>query len=211
MAELSWDSVMDALNTNNVPEICLLLMGVVALVIVGYYRSDKDSGLYKAMVAVGVITGIFLVVVAVMAETSWSKGTLLVVTVASFALITRPIKDVNIAAIIGLVVAIWVYLILPDAVSDLNSPFEFLEVLGEGIPRIIVAVVAHHWRKKRGELPALRRVWWLLLLAAAFEIASDAGAVFVPALERLYIPKLICLLAIVFCFVRYAGDTGEKH
>ena len=142
MAELSWDSVMDALNTNNVPEICLLLMGVVALVIVGYYRSDKDSGLYKAMVAVGVITGIFLVVVAVMAETSWSKGTLLVVTVASFALITRPIKDVNIAAIIGLVVAIWVYLILPDAVSDLNSPFEFLEVLGEGIPRIIVAVVA---------------------------------------------------------------------
>ena len=142
MAELSWDSVMDALNTNNVPEICLLLMGVVALVIVGYYRSDKDSGLYKAMVAVGVITGIFLVVVAVMAETSWSKGTLLVVTVASFALITRPIKDVNIAAIIGLVVAIWVYLILPDAVSDLNSPFEFLEVLGEGIPTIIVAVVA---------------------------------------------------------------------
>ena len=76
---------------------------------------------------------------------------------------------------------------------------------------IVAAIVVHHWRKKRAELPTLGRVWWLLLLAAAFEIASDFGAVFIPALELLYIPKLVCLLAIVLLFVRFAGETGEKH
>ena len=76
---------------------------------------------------------------------------------------------------------------------------------------IVAAIVAHHWRTKRAGLPTLRHVWQLLLLTALFEIAADVGAVFIPALEWLYIPKLVCLLAIVLCFVRFAGETGEKH
>ena len=76
---------------------------------------------------------------------------------------------------------------------------------------IVAAVVAHHWRKRRSEIPTLRSVWLLLILAALLEIGADLGAVYVPALAYLYIPQLVCLLGIVLFFVRYAGETGEKH
>ena len=86
MAELSWDSFVDALNSNNVPEILLIVMGVVALAIVFGYKDDKDSTLYKVLVLVGVITGAFMVYVAMAVETGWSKGTLIVLTVAAWNL-----------------------------------------------------------------------------------------------------------------------------
>lgn len=76
---------------------------------------------------------------------------------------------------------------------------------------IVAAIVAHHWRKTRNEIPGLRLVWLLLILSALFEIAADLGAVLIPALEYLYLPQLVCLLWIVILFVRYAGETGEKH
>ena len=76
---------------------------------------------------------------------------------------------------------------------------------------VVAAVVARYWHKTRSEIPTLRNVWWLLLLGALFEIGADLGAVFVPALTLLYIPQLVCLLGIVLAFVRYAGETGEKH
>ena len=142
MAELSWDSFVDALNSNNVPEILLIVMGIVALAIVFGYKDDKDSTLYKVLVLIGVITGAFMVYVAMAVETGWSKGTLIVLTVAAFTLIVRPIKDVNIAAVIGLIVAVWTYLMLPDLVADIQEPFEFIKAIGDGIPRLIVSIVA---------------------------------------------------------------------
>ncbi len=142
MAELSWDSVVDALNTNHIPEIFLLLMGITALAIVWYYKADKESTLYKVLVIAGVVMGAFMVYVALAVETGWDKGTLYILTLASFTLIVRPFKDVNIAAIIGLIVAIWVYLLLPDAVADIQPPFDFIKPIGDGVPRIIVSIVA---------------------------------------------------------------------
>ena len=80
------------------------------------------------------------------------------------------------------------------------------------VPLLIVAlIVAAHWRKTRDALPTLNNVWLFLILSALFGIASDVGAVFVPALEYLYFPQLVCLLWIVLLFVRFAGETGEKH
>ena len=76
---------------------------------------------------------------------------------------------------------------------------------------IVAAVVAHHWRKTRAQLPTLPPVWLLLMLAALFAAAADVGAVYVPALELLYIPQLVCLLWIVVGFVCFAGETGERH
>ena len=142
MAEFTWDSFIDALNSNNVPEILLILMGVIALVIVGYYKDDKDSSTYKLVMILGVAIAIFMIYVAMAVDTGWSKGTLIVLTVACFTLIVRPIKDVNIAVIIGLIVAVWVYLILPGLVGDVQEPFDFIQVIGSGIPRLIVSIVA---------------------------------------------------------------------
>ena len=76
---------------------------------------------------------------------------------------------------------------------------------------IVAAVVARHWYVTRAEVPTLRNVWWLLVLGVLFEIGADLGAVFVPALTYLWVPELVCLLGIVLAFVRYAGETGEKH
>lgn len=142
MAEFTWDSFIDALNSNNVPEILLILMGVIALVIVGYYKDDKDSSMYKLVMVLGVAIAAFMIYVAVAIDTGWSKGTLIVLTVACFTLIIRPIKDVNIAVIIGLIVAVWVYLILPGLVGDVQEPFDFIQVIGSGMPRLIVSIVA---------------------------------------------------------------------
>lgn len=142
MAELSWDSFVETLNSNNVPEILLLLMGVVALAIVFAYMNDKESVLYKILMIAGVAMGAFMVYVAMAIETGWDKGTLIVLTVAAFTLIVRPIRNVNVAAVIGLIVAVWVYLILPDLVNPLEPPFDFLHPLASGIPRLIVAIVA---------------------------------------------------------------------
>ena len=48
----------------------------------------------------------------------------------------------NIAAVIGLIVAVWVYLMLPDLVADIQEPFDFIKVIGDGVPRIIVSIFA---------------------------------------------------------------------
>ena len=75
----------------------------------------------------------------------------------------------------------------------------------------VAAIVAWHWRKTRSALPTLRHVWLLLSLAALFEIAADFGAAYAPATALLCIPELVCLLWIVTMFVRFAGETGERH
>lgn len=142
MAEFSWDSVVDALNTNNVPEVLLIVMGFLTLAIVMYYRQDKGSKAYKALMLIGVLVGLFMVYVGVFIETGWSNGTKMILTVACFALIVRPIRNVNIAVIIGLIVAVWVYLMLPDAVSGFDGNLEFLRGVGQGAMRIIVALIA---------------------------------------------------------------------
>ena len=80
------------------------------------------------------------------------------------------------------------------------------------VPLLIIAlIVSASWRKTRDALPTLKNVWWLLALSALFGVAADFGMVFVPALELLYLPQLVCLLAIVALFVRFAGETGELH
>jgi len=76
---------------------------------------------------------------------------------------------------------------------------------------IVAAVVAWHWHKTRDALPTLRSVWPALVGSAIFGVAADLGAVFIPALELLWIPQLACLLWIVLRFVRFAGETGELH
>ena len=120
----------------------VLMWVLIALVIVAYYRDDKDSATYKLVMILGVAIAVFMIYVAVAIDTGWSKGTLIILTVACFTLIVRPIKDVNIAVIIGLIVAVWVYLLLPGLVADVQAPFEFIKAIGEGIPRLIVSIVA---------------------------------------------------------------------
>ena len=129
-----WQSLIDTLNSNHVPEIVLLLVGIVALFIVYMYLKDNDSPGYKLAVTIGVLMGIIMVAICVVAKAG--TGTTIIIAIACFALIIRPFRDVHFAVILALLVMVIVYLLLGDITQQ---PFD---VLNHGWPRIIVAFVA---------------------------------------------------------------------
>ena len=129
-----WQSLSDTLNSNHVPEVVLLLVGIVALFIVYMYLKDNDSPGYKLSVLVGVIIGAIMVLLCVTAKPG--TGTTVIVAIACFALIIRPFRDVHFAVIIALMIMVIVYLMLGNITQE---PFD---ILNHGWPRIIVAFVA---------------------------------------------------------------------
>lgn len=138
MAESSgstdWQSLADTLNSNHIPELVLLLVGIVALFVVYMYLKDNDSPGYKLAVTIGVLMGIIMVAICVVAKAG--TGTTIIIAIACFALIIRPFRDVHFAVILALLVMVIVYLLLGDITQQ---PFD---VLNHGWPRIIVAFVA---------------------------------------------------------------------
>ena len=138
MAESSgstdWQSLADTLNSNHIPELVLLLVGIVALFVVYMYLKDNDSPGYKLAVTIGVLIGIIMVAICVIAKAG--TGTTIIIAIACFALIIRPFRDVHFAVILALLVMVIVYLLLGDITQQ---PFD---VLNHGWPRIIVAFVA---------------------------------------------------------------------
>lgn len=66
------------------------------------------------------------------------------------------------------------------------------------------------YRKTVGQIRTLDKVWLWLLGAAALEIASELGAVVVPALETLHLAALVCLSGLLLSFVRFSGgENGD--
>ena len=129
-----WQALSETLNANHVPEIVLLLAGIVALFIVYMYLKDNDSPSYKLSVLIGVIIGAIMVFLCVTCKAG--TGTTIIIAIACFALIIRPFRDVHFAVIIALMVMVVVYLLLGDITQE---PFD---VLNHGWPRIVVAFVA---------------------------------------------------------------------
>ena len=135
-SSFDWQAFSDNLNANHVPEIMLALVGVIALLIVFSYLSDKDSPRYKLMVLLGVIIGALMVVLCVTSPMKTATGTTVIVAIGCFALIIRPFRDVHFAVIIALLVMAVVYILLGSITQE---PFD---ALATGWPRIIVAFVA---------------------------------------------------------------------
>jgi len=121
--------------------IVLLLGGVMALIIVAMYLKDKESGKYKACVAIGTILGILIVVLAVLEGYHAQTYTKVLIALAAFALIIRPIREVHIAVIVGLLVMAVVYIALGSLNGQTLGDFD-LTVLSQGWPRVIIAFVA---------------------------------------------------------------------
>ena len=141
--EETWNSFQDLLNQNNVPEICLAIMGVLTLAMVFAYKDDDGSLTYKLLVTLGVIFGVFMVYVSLAIDTGWALGTLIICTVACFTLIIRPLRNVKIELIVGLLVLAWMYIYL-GTLEGTTIDFLFdidLSFLATGVPRIVVAVV----------------------------------------------------------------------
>lgn len=141
--EEAWTNFQDLLNQNNVPEICLAIMGILTLAIVFAYKGDKESFTYKLLVGLGVIFGAFMVYVSMAVDTGWGLGTLILCIIACFTLIIRPFREVRIDLIVGLIVVAWMYIYLGTlAGASVNLIVDVdLSFLADGIPRIVVAVV----------------------------------------------------------------------
>jgi len=131
-----WQSLSDTLNSNHVPEIVLILVGVIALLIVFTYLKDRESGKYKLMVLLGVILGVIMIALCLTSDLKTATGTTIIVAIGCFALIIRPFRDVHFAVILAALVMVIVYILLGDITKE---PFD---ALNNGWPRIIVAFVA---------------------------------------------------------------------
>ena len=134
-SDFNWDSIVDTLNANHVPEIFLGVVGVLALIIVYTYVKDKDGVAYRTVMLIGVFMGIIMALLCVSSTLRADSWTLLIAVAASFALIIRPFRDVKFAIIIALFAMVLVYVFL----GSLSGNLEFL---ASGWPRIIAAFVA---------------------------------------------------------------------
>ena len=132
---LNWDEIGSALDTYNVPELVLIIMGVLAILIVRQHLKDKESQTYNLLVLTGVIVGALMLFLTVTYREGWATYTLIIVAIASFAMIIRPFRDVHFSALFGLMAAAIVYIYLGSVTGD-------FEILATGWPRIILAFVA---------------------------------------------------------------------
>lgn len=132
---VDWTSLSETLNSYHVPEIALILAGIMAIVIAYLYIKDKDGANYKIAMLLGVLVG---AVTAVMCATSYLKGnmgTLIIVIIACFALVSRPFRDVKFAVVFALFAMIVVYIFLGNLTGG------NFEVLASGWPRIVVSFI----------------------------------------------------------------------
>jgi len=120
----------------HVPEIILLIGGLIALLIVYSYLKDGASAKYKAFMALGVIFGALMIFLSLSSYAEWDIFVSVVIVITGFTLVIRPFREVHFAVIGALLVMALVYVFLGGlAGTDLNF-------LAEGWPRVIVAFVA---------------------------------------------------------------------
>ncbi len=123
---------------DNLPQVILLVGGLLAIAIAVSYVRDKDSGKYKALTALGVVFGAFMALEAVAKYGEWRMVTSVCVAVAAFALIIRPFRDVHFAVVFGLLAMVLVYIGL-GGVTDVSGID--ISFLAENPVRIIVAFI----------------------------------------------------------------------
>ncbi len=118
----------------------LLIGGLLAIVIVALYLKDKESAGYKFVMILGAAFGVLIVILAVIEGFKVQAYTLILIAVAAFTLIIRPIREIHIAAIIGLLIMIVAYIALGQLNGAHLGSID-LTVLSTGWPRIIIAFV----------------------------------------------------------------------
>ncbi len=124
------------------PQIILLLGGLLAVCIALAYAKDKDGGKYKALMAVGFLFGVAMLFEALTMYTTWRTVTAILVALTAYTLIIRPFRNVNFSVIAAMIVVAFVYIWL--ASFDGYSLFGAVDLtfLSQGWVRIIVSFIA---------------------------------------------------------------------
>jgi len=164
---MATEGVTDFVQTH-VPEIILLIGGLIALLIVYAYVKDGASGKYKALMAVGVVFGVLMIALSVSSYAEWATFVAVIIVITGFTLVIRPFRQVHFAVIGALLIMAIVYLFLGGLAGT------FLDILASGWPRIIVAFVVGaiaymimHFVEALIKLFGKLFNWWPFLLVLA--------------------------------------------
>lgn len=159
---------------DHVPEVLLLVGGLIALLIVMTYVKDKSSAKYKLMVFLGLVFGVVMAYEAVTTYGVWRMSTSVIVLVAAFALIIRPFRDVHFAVIIAALVMGLVYIALAGLNGVILLDNIDMSFLSEGWPRIIVAFLCGsvvymvlNFAESLVKMVGKLLNWWPLLMVLA--------------------------------------------
>ena len=167
----------------NVPEVILLLGGLISLAIVSSYIKDKDSAKYKFMTLLGFIFGAIMVFVAYTRHGEWRSATVIFVSVAAFALLIRPLREVHFSVILALLVMGVIYTMLGDLTGSIMG-YDLAE-LSQGYPRIIAAFIGGaivymllHFAEAIVMTVGKILNWWPILLILGLVCIAEAACMF---------------------------------
>lgn len=168
------DSVTDYIY-GHVPELVLLIGGLMALLIVYTYLKDKDSRSYKACMYLGAILGALMIILSVSSYASWAIFTAIVIAITGFTLIIRPFREVQFAVILAIFVMVLAYIFLGGLTGTA------IDIVAAGWPRIIctfligalVYMVANFAEKVIMAFGKLFN-WWPLLLVLSLVCIVEA-------------------------------------
>ncbi len=120
-----------------VPQALMIAGGVIAGYLAVLYLQDRESQKYKASTFLGLLVGLVLLVgsYAVFRDAALPNFSLSVMLLTGFALFFRPIQRIPIAAVVGLLVGVIVYIYL----GEISDPAWELVTVGTG--RIVVSAV----------------------------------------------------------------------
>jgi len=153
---------------NHVPELILLVGGIIALFIVYTYLKDDSSKKYKFLIVLGVIFGALMIFLSISSYTAWKMFPSVVIVITGFTLVIRPFREVHFAVIGALLVMVLAYIFIG---SLAGTPLEFMT---EQWPRLIVAFVLGaiaymilHFAEAIVKLFGKLFNWWPFLLLLA--------------------------------------------
>ncbi|MDR0791347.1 MAG: hypothetical protein LBE47_02280 [Methanomassiliicoccaceae archaeon] len=186
---MEFSDIIDALMSNHIPTVTLMIGGILAIAIACLYMKDRRSERYKPLMVIGTVFGVFMAIIAfnTYGMTGMAMSTSLIMVVAAFTLIIRPFKEVHFAALIALMVIGVVYVLL-GGLADTQ-----LSILSEGWWRIGISVVC-------GAL-----VYSLLHMLES--VVKMAGKV-MNAWPILFVLGAVCILEATMVFMGY-GSTYE--
>ncbi len=167
---------------DHLPEVLLLIGGLLAIAIVVCYVKDKESGKYKVMMALGVIFGVLMALEAVAFYGEWRMVTSVLVSIAAFALIIRPFRDVHFAIIIAVLAMALVYIGLGGLEGYMLFDSVDMSFMAEGIPRIVAAFLIGavvymilNFAESLVKLVGKILNWWPLLLVLGIICIAEAA------------------------------------
>lgn len=134
---MEYVSTIQEFYAGHIPDVVLLIGGILAIIIVYMFKKDQSSWKYKALLTLGVIFGVAMIGMTLSKYASWGLFTSIIIVMMGFTMVIRPFQKVQFALILGLMVIFIAYLLLGRC-DDIKG----LELLGSGWPRVIVAFIA---------------------------------------------------------------------